>query len=216
MTTTTGENAGFVSPIAHGWATGGSAAFLDAVGLWANCAVGGARGEEVDAAVAAFLLMAKRLVRNWNSDNGEFRDRCIIAVEQAAGEILSACYEDEGSNSANASVKRHEDLEQSEALVLSWDGVFSKGRFVYVSVIRYEGGDIGAHIMWDTATGCESNYLHLPSMTDEADKPEAERREGGWQNRDALDDEPGVEKGRWVPGAGPNGLPLWLSGTPQA
>ena len=28
MTTTTGENAGFVSPIAHGWATGGSAAFL--------------------------------------------------------------------------------------------------------------------------------------------------------------------------------------------
>ena len=88
MTTTTGENAGFVSPIAHGWATGGSAAFLDAVGLWANCAVGGARGEEVDAAVAAFLLMAKRLVRNWNSDNGEFRDRCIIAVEQAAGEIL--------------------------------------------------------------------------------------------------------------------------------
>lgn len=203
-------------PLAHGFAFGGSAAFLDAANLWANCAVGGARGDDVDAAASAFRLMSERLARYWDSENSEFRDRCIIAVEQTAREILATCYDDEGTNSANACVNPQSDTDPvSEALVLAWDGVFSKGRNIRVAIFRDVNGGINAHMMWDTATGCESSYLGLPSMTDEADKPETERREGGWQGRDALDDVPGVDKGRWVPGAGDNGLPLWLSGTPS-
>ena len=187
----TTETTSVISVISKGGARGGRTAAMDALKLWGNCAVGGAdysmlpfnsAGEFVRlrAAVAGFMAAVEAL-EYWDAEREtEFQQKkwhldARDTLTKAAGHLLAACKEVERSDQADAWFEKLD-----EVVVFEWQGTWTQGRKIRVEVHFYD--QLKVDLDWDTATGRESTYLSLPSMTDEADKAEG-RREGGWTAR---------------------------------
>jgi hypothetical protein len=182
--------------ISHGSARGGLVAMKEALLLWAKCAQGGADYSNLPcldvgafvhlrAARAGFEAAVEALTEYWDAERipkfqKRWRDGARKTLTETAAHLLAACTEAENSNCANAWCE-----EKTDDLHFYWKGVWTCGREYDVQV-NFLDEDPEVFINWDTATGRESNYLHLPSMTDEAETPEG-RREGGWDDRGNLD-----------------------------
>lgn len=179
--------------ISKGEARGGVVAAIEALKLWGRCAEGGADYSNLSfinvgafvrlkAAKAGFAA-AVEVLADWNADcNSSLQNRWRVSARdtltKAAGHLLAACREVEGSNQARASFKKHGDNEIADA-VFEWEGTSTQGRRIRIEI--HFNDEMITYLYWDTATGQESSYLGLPSMTDEAD--DAGRRQGGWERR---------------------------------
>lgn len=182
--------------ISRGYARGGSVAVADALKLWTKCAVGGAdysvlpynsasKFVRLRAAIAGFEAAVEVLTFHWNSERTpefqmKWRADARETLTRAAGHLLAACKEIERGNQSDASFEKGE-----ECIRFWWNGTFTEGRWVTSEVVFSD--TLLAYLEWDVATGKESTYLHLPSMTDEAVVPEG-RREGGWTERSLATD----------------------------
>lgn len=77
-----------------------------------------------------------------------------------AREVLDVAYEDEPSGRGNSPRAYLYTNEEDGTVILSWDGYFTAGRYVYVTVIFSEDGEvINVCVEWDSATGRPSSYL---------------------------------------------------------
>jgi hypothetical protein len=183
--------------ISHGSARGGMAAMAEALNLWAQCAEGGADSANLPAidagayvrlhtARAGFEAAVEALTKCWDAERTstfqkKWRDGARETLTKAAGHLLAACKEVERGNRANARYEK-----SGDEIHFFWEGTKTQGRYYDVQV-NFLGDDPEVFINWNTATGVESSYLHLPSMTDEADPSVTSRREGGWTDRGSLD-----------------------------
>lgn len=177
-----------------GSARGGLVAMADALKLWAKCAEGGADYSvlpfndasafvRLRAAKAGFAAAIEVLTENWNAERvPEFQkkwsDDARETLTKAAGHLLAACKEVERSNQANAWFEKYDNV-----VNFYWEGTWTQGRTISVQV-NFLSQTPEVYLEWKTGTGQESTYLSLPSMTDEADKPEG-HRDGGWMRRGA-------------------------------
>jgi hypothetical protein len=183
--------------ISRGSSHGGLAAIKDALLLWAQCAEGSADfanlpGQRpgayvrLHAARAGFEAAIEAVTEYWGSDNcapetnPAWRTEARSTLTKAAGHLLAACQQVEHGNRANAWFEV-----EGENISFHWEGTSTQGR--WVDAIIHLGDDPEVVLCWDTATGGESTYLHLPSMTNEADASADTRREGGWDYRATLD-----------------------------
>lgn len=177
--------------LTHGFSVGGTVALAEALGLWERCAEGNADYPSLgfnDASMfvrlrtaqAGFRASVEVLRLGWSNDRSEelqakWRAGARLAFLRAAGHLLSVYREIERGNRACADFKH--DLENDEVL-LNWKDRKNEHRFV---VVRVQFSPIlSVSMEWDTGTETEDADLALPSMTDEADRPEIECREGGW------------------------------------
>ena len=188
--------------LSHGHAHGGNAAAQEALKLWLQCAVGGADYSQLPyndaraftrlhAAIGGFEAAIEAL-GYWNSERvsefqAKWRAGALEALTKGAGHLLAACEQVERGNSANASFQKDKNWKGNETGLVSfrWKGTFSPGRWISIDLWEDEAnGGLAVSLVWDTGTGAESSYLGLPSMTDEAERPDG-RREGGWVERSA-------------------------------
>jgi hypothetical protein len=179
--------------VASGSACGGIVAAMEALRLWGRCAEGGADYEMLafaDAGAFVRLRTAKagfaaavEALEYWSAGRvPEFQKKWRLdardALTKAAGHLLAACKQVERSNQADAWFEKDEDV-----VTFEWRGMWTLGRMVSVDV--HFRDEVEVYLSWDTATGKESTYLSLPSMTDEAAQPDDGRRHGGWRQRAA-------------------------------
>ena len=191
MTTTTDNPT--ISVISKGVARGGLVSAMEALKLWGSCAIGGADYHMLsfnDAGAFVRLRTAKagfaaavEALECWDAERvpefqTRWREDARDTLTKAAGHLLAACKEVERSNQSDAWFEKRD-----EVVIFEWNGTWTSGRKIRVEVHFHDKFEVS--LDWDTATGKESTYLSLPSMTDEADQAEG-RREGGWIHRAAA------------------------------
>ncbi len=182
-----------MNALSSGVAKGGILATQEALLLWAKCAEGGADYSilpDNDPVLFVKLRVAKaafeaavELLGQWNNERvPELQERWAKSarkiLRKASGKLLKVCREVERRNSANATF-----IEQSnDSFTFSWRGHFTRTRMLDVFISFSPALQVEAY--WDTATGAESTYMRLPSMTDEAESGSG--REEGWRTRSPL------------------------------
>ena len=193
-----------MNKFSHAVATGGIVATIDALKLWGGLAIGGAnysmldarRRSELEAAHAGFNSAVQDLTEEGN----------IVLVLEWAHRLLSICYKIESTNASNATVRTSDgsrllwndalrdgvsvdftQLQPPDWVKFQWSGTFTSGLYINISLRMGDVDEKKVSLEWDTGTGQPSEYLGLPSLTDEAESLEG-RREGGWVSREALPD----------------------------
>lgn len=180
-----------------GWAKGGTLAALEALTLWGKCAVGRADYTmlvhnsprafvRLRAARAAFEAAVSAL-RHWefrdteaaSSFKASWRRDARKTLLRAAGHLLAACQEVERTGESNAWFEKSI---EGHVVAFRWEGYQIQGEWIWACIdFRQEFLQVG--IAWNVWPGVEHEYPSLPSMTDEAELPQQDRREEGWFKR---------------------------------
>ncbi len=164
--------------LAAGEAWGGFAAAIASFSLWVKCAIG---NSGVD--VTPLLETALAAIRGEGFDRRQKAGR-LEAIMAAASKVAAAVNEAEGEIAPQIFI----DIPNA---TLRWDGSWTACRAIW---LKFGLDDDFCNpvtttvcLKWQTGTGKESQYLGLPSMTDEADLMPNDRPGGwgggGWEGR---------------------------------